>query len=189
MRGEKFKNRCGTAFCKGSPPLARGKASSRSLMISRPGITPRLRGEKLFAVPIDAAASDHPPLTRGKVTMTVPCRATIRITPACAGKSVTAKVNSEIGEDHPRLRGEKFAGMDLVSRAVGSPPLARGKANWNGKEDGGIRITPACAGKSQAIRQKLCRHWDHPRLRGERLPFSSAGRILVGSPPLARGKD
>ena len=51
-----------------------------------------------------------------------------------------------------------------------------------------VRITPACAGKSEYGLQKARPSWDHPRVRGEKqiLPPSSARRS--GSPPRARGK-
>ena len=50
------------------------------------------------------------------------------------------------------------------------------------------RITPACAGKSEAVKKEYPSEEDHPRLRGEKafgLGFILGG---FGSPPLARGK-
>ena len=49
------------------------------------------------------------------------------------------------------------------------------------------RITPACAGISQA---GLCRRgvdWDHPRVRGDKIRFWFRERETMGSPPRARG--
>ena len=52
----------------------------------------------------------------------------------------------------------------------------------------GLRITPACAGKTTS-------HWfiyfltkDHPRMCGENLALPAGKRTIVGSPPHVRGK-
>ena len=54
--------------------------------------------------------------------------------------------------------------------------------------DSQMRITPACAGKSEFSRYRSGQYEDHPRVRGEK-----SGTYLVpggglGSPPRARGK-
>ena len=53
----------------------------------------------------------------------------------------------------------------------------------------GVRITPACAGKT--FNYKIWAHsrQDHPRLRGENLHILCTFTKLIGSPPLARGKQ
>ena len=51
--------------------------------------------------------------------------------------------------DHPRLRGEYLVGNYIVSRLIGSPPLARGVLT--------------------DIDFSIIEEWDHPRLRGEYL--------------------
>ena len=50
----------------------------------------------------------------------------------------------------------------------GSPPLARGKDEFNKVEDMELGITPACAGKRAKFVFGEVRLWDHPRLRGEK---------------------
>ena len=71
-----------------------------------------------------------------------------RITPACAGKSPKSTAKSLATTDHPRLCGEKQ--LKLLKKRVikGSPPLVRGKEGGLKITAGSIRITPACAGKS-----------------------------------------
>ena len=71
---------------------------------------------------------------------------------------------------------------------TGSPPLARGKVKLKQLADSGIRITPACAGKSVTARHLLSICRDHPRLRGEKGTFVEKSVYFLGSPPLARGK-
>ena len=71
---------------------------------------------------------------------------------------------------------------------IGSPPLARGKAELDGAFAVDIGITPACAGKSIHTGHLRERIKDHPRLRGEKLDCKVGVECEGGSPPLARGK-
>ena len=52
----------------------------------------------------------------------------------------------------------------------------------------GRRITPAYAGKSLIAVGVFNLHWDHPRLRGEKLAIGYFLSSWLGSPPLTRGK-
>ena len=111
-----------------------------------------------------------------------------RITPAYAGKS-RPKINP-FGQkrDHPRVCGEKCCESCPEVSIWGSPPRVRGKvfpgqlgllSGW---------ITPACAGKSgHAINPNVCGQ-DHPRVCGEKSPFSLFRPPHLGSPPRMRGK-
>ncbi len=90
--------------------------------------------------------------------------------------------------DHPRLRGEKQFRRSLQNQAVGSSPLARGKAPELDKHGHEIGIIPACAGKSPPRSFKFLKHKDHPRLRGEKVKYILFYSLCLGSSPLARGK-
>ena len=70
----------------------------------------------------------------------------------------------------------------------GSPPLTRGKGRIILRNIIVRRITPAYAGKSEALRGFVAGYKDHPRLRGEKQNYQGAFRQLEGSPPLTRGK-
>ena len=90
--------------------------------------------------------------------------------------------------DHPRLRGEKAVCAVLHLYSWGSPPLTRGKDSdtpQGGLENG---ITPAYAGKSHDQKKWYADGRDHPRLRGEKVFFAVVLQLLIGSPPLTRGK-
>ena len=65
----------------------------------------------------------------------------------------------------------------------------RGKGVTIGKLCEHIRITPACAGKSDLIACCYPVPWDHPRVCGEKLVNSAIPTALWGSPPRVRGKD
>ena len=65
----------------------------------------------------------------------------------------------------------------------------RGKGFVVGFLLGGVRITPAYAGKSQPVQAAERAAWDHPRLCGEKLPHHVHQDPVIGSPPPMRGKD
>ena len=90
--------------------------------------------------------------------------------------------------DHPRLRGEKHPKGRGISAREGSPPLTRGKGEHLITLSGQARITPAYAGKRNSPSPKGRGRWDHPRLRGEKVPHKSPSEKFAGSPPLTRGK-
>ena len=52
-----------------------------------------------------------------------------------------------------------------------------------------IRITPACAGKSNLISLFSLPNQDHPRMCGEKFNIKSKGGVIIGSPPHVRGKE
>ena len=65
----------------------------------------------------------------------------------------------------------------------------RGKALENGGGSLDVRITPACAGKRQALAKALSRSRDHPRMCGEKESARPARPAAWGSPPHVRGKE
>ena len=65
----------------------------------------------------------------------------------------------------------------------------RGKAINECPPDGGIRITPACAGKSEKKVPFLPPYQDHPRVCGEKEAVTKRLEMREGSPPRVRGKD
>ena len=69
---------------------------------------------------------------------------------------------------------------------MGSPPLARERLRQSIVSLGGVRITPARAGKTD--QQALgCLHVrDHPRSRGKDIDLLQKDAGELGSPPLAR---
>ena len=50
------------------------------------------------------------------------------------------------------------------------------------------RITPAYAGKSTPVQERVPKRQDHPRLCGEKVPVTCPTLIVSGSPPPMRGK-
>ena len=125
---------------------------------------------------------------RGKVGCVSGIQTGSRITPACAGKSKVFDLFYRIGEDHPRVCGEKFFTLCGVFFDLGSPPRVRGKVHSNHQEGRALRITPACAGKSNRHNQMSQFPEDHPRVCGEKLSFESRVFELFRITPACAGK-
>ena len=146
-----------------------------------------MRGEYLFSNPLTLTFLGSPPLARGILNFHNPYVSSPRITPACAGNTMEEFYKQNMTEDHPRLRGEYKPKFKIFKCSRGSPPLARGiQGITRGKQHRG-RITPACAGNTHSLSLSIRSSKDHPRLRGEYHQLFSQIRILIGSPPLARG--
>ena len=208
VRG-KGRNRAVAEARNGITPACAGKRSR--LPCSRPvrWDHPRVCGEKLPCPRDLRGGLGSPPRVRGKgCPAAFSCRSR-RITPACAGKRGHGPVRRRAREDHPRVCGEKLrAALEQSARdrdhprvcgeklhfpptappSRGSPPRVRGKELLIPDVMLGLRITPACAGKSRrhCLGRRVPR--DHPRVCGEKrydLPRSAWER---GSPPRVRGK-
>ena len=125
---------------------------------------------------------------RGKDGVNDSAQAVTGITPACAGKRDKAGLPFAPVRDHPRVCGEKTSASSLFNTAAGSPPRVRGKelrVETCFSHDG---ITPAYAGKRVSRSRAKTGEWDHPRVCGEKTPFSENSFTKSGSPPRMRGK-
>ena len=125
---------------------------------------------------------------RGKVSDDAACDHYARITPAHAGKSRSGAGRGDQRQDHPRTCGEKGAPGNAEGHITGSPPHMRGKGKQQRTASGYPRITPAHAGKRQAVPGVVPVHWDHPRTCGEKLGDFDTETGEMGSPPHMRGK-
>ena len=167
MRGKDFKSTVDLFYCR---------------------ITPAYAGKRKISWILFAYNLGSPPPMRGKALKTMPKQRHCRITPAYAGKSAGYQSGRCGNQDHPRLCGEKYHMPLRVSPRAGSPPPMRGKGHNRKAEKGGLRITPAYAGKSCRNRGTDCNIWDHPRLCGEKQAKHGKKIINPGSPPPMRGK-
>ena len=135
---------------------------------------PRVCGEKFRSSYLPEFRMGSPPRMRGKGPCTGARPWADGITPAYAGKRERRSPKPEAGGDHPRVCGEKRAAFVFSSALVGSPPRMRGKVMlchclppWAG-------ITPAYAGKSDAVPLSPALGGDHPRVCGEKRSFLSS---------------
>ena len=113
----------------------------------------------------------------------------LRITPACAGKTSFSSRISIMFWDHPRMRGEDARSIPSRMPDGGSPPHARGRRKSGSQKLDIVRITPACAGKTEIWAEDGRSYRDHPRMRGEDHSSAGAQGIAQGSPPHARGRQ
>ena len=208
MCGEKSCNNELFSTIAGSPPRVRGKVNELTFVFNQVGITPACAGKSRQSPPRRACPRDHPrvcgekfealsddedlpgspPRVRGKAGDRIEVDSREGITPACAGKRSREQSICRWPEDHPRVCGEKPLFLDKLPHDEGSPPRVRGKAKIKRPEGEKMRITPACAGKSDGGCNANVVARDHPRVCGEknRDIHRSTGR--GGSPPRVRGK-
>ena len=152
----------------GITPACAGKSGFRKLTSAEAGDHPRVCGEKSAASIWAICARGSPPRMRGKDPRFIDDDTAGGITPACAGKRPVSPIWWTPCQDHPRVCGEKsFHSLD-ESALPGSPPRVRGKASFFGIFCPGVRITPACAGKSLTQSLLLYFTQDHPRVCGEK---------------------
>ena len=151
----------------GSSPLTRGAPHPRSQEKANGRIIPAYAGSTKSARASRAVASGSFPLTRGA--------------------RISCRLPSRTKRDHPRLRGEHLISLTWSVNGAGSSPLTRGAPSQVTAATGLSRIIPAYAGSTKGETSKFPPIWDHPRLRGEHVSFSSTSRQERGSSPLTRG--
>ena len=118
-------------------------------MTNLQGITPACAGKTKEIRVRDPHGVGSPPHARGRPLGDVAQRAYARITPACAGKTLAERTIALTIEDHPRMRGEDWFMRFAICPGDGSPPHARGRPPIFRQEHATLRITPACAGKTE----------------------------------------
>ena len=193
MRGEDVFAPFFPPFERGSPPHARGRPTTDMRVLQRAGITPacagktvpekrpqvhlpdhpRMRGEDTRCASCPFSSLGSPPHARGRRRSCQRGFGRCGITPACAGKTNYDEHILRKDTDHPRMRGEDTLPTLFSTTSSGSPPHARGRLNEIASSVREVRITPACAGKTQRFRFVAGASVDHPRMRGEdsRIPF------------------
>ena len=85
------------------------------------------------------------------------------------------------------MRGEHAVSRVTMQSDWGSSPHARGAHAMPPSQVDGGGIIPACAGSTKTSFASVSSGWDHPRMRGEHLPFLSFRQSSQGSSPHARG--
>ena len=208
MSREKLRKHSSITRAKGSPPHMRGKGECANWLLSLVRITPAHAGKSFSAFNDPDLSEDHPrtcgekqtpsrfpdadggspPHMRGKGKSGSRYPARRRITPAHAGKRCDAADNHADGGDHPRTCGEKTWRWLVCRFRRGSPPHMRGKEMANNIEKVDLRITPAHAGKSGQVQNRLSLRRDHPRTCGEKPARYGHSTANLGSPPHMRGK-
>ena len=110
-----------------------------------------------------------------------------RIIPAYAGSTKQWWSNSPMSKDHPRVCGEHDTLRGFQDVNVGSSPRMRGALFSTFLNTVTDRIIPAYAGSTYPRFLECCRRWDHPRVCGEHISWSSLMNSAMGSSPRMRG--
>ena len=191
----------------GSPPRVRGTVCWKRRTPRTLRITPACAGNSMLEKKDTTYAKDHPrvcgeqgsplhslppgmgspPRVRGTDARPVTGLRDTGITPACAGNSQVPSQPPSPHEDHPRVCGEQTPDRSPVCGIPGSPPRVRGPVSVPPVYQKGGRITPACAGNSDASIAYDGGLEDHPRVCGEQLASKLLMVLFKGSPPRVRG--
>ena len=116
------------------------------------GITPACAGKTLgLGTPLAFRWDHPPPRVRGKLNHREAGEPCAGITPAYAGKTNSSQFCHPIHWDHPRVCGKTLFSKRSCGGHVGSPPRVREKRVPTIEGTAGVRITPACAGKTAML--------------------------------------
>ena len=171
----------------GSPPRVRERLGHASALCVTRGITPACAGKTLFQPLSVGTWGDHPrvcgkdlnvrlklgrpsgspPRVRERRHIAILADAFSRITPACAGKTCSTLVSGFPSRDHPRVCGKDMSDTPGVTIPGGSPPRVRERRLDAVEKARRLRITPACAGKTQTVHVLSQKYPDHPRVCGK----------------------
>ena len=78
-----------------------------------------------------------------------------RLIPACAGKTLHGDGQTYLQWAHPRVCGENAPLHCFRLYLWGSSPRVRGKPEFKRHEFAGVRLIPACAGKTRTTKNDL----------------------------------
>ena len=84
--------------------------------------------------------------------------------------------------------GKNMASNKGMLTGLGSLPRVREKQSSSPNHYDNLRITPACAGKTDLSVSVLYRAWDHSRVCGKNNSFFKLSKRLAGSLPRVREK-
>ena len=128
------------------------------------------------------------PRVRGELHQRRPEHRLVRIIPACAGRT-SARTGCPLRwPDHPRVCGANFSQSFWTLLATGSSPRVRGERLPMDTMRPGIRIIPACAGRTQTSAADMVSPPDHPRVCGANMVLGSYSKTTAGSSPRVRGE-
>ena len=169
-------------------PACAGKGKRSAVSRPRTPGHPRLRGEGGPGTHQVVLTGGSSPPARGRVIGNGAREEDARVIPACAGKGPEGRWGRHGSAGHPRLRGEGYRDQACTRQPNGSSPPARGRVHSVGSGEASDRVIPACAGKGEALKDRIKRPAGHPRLRGEGKPSIRPRHRAAGSSPPARGR-
>ena len=153
---------------------------------SRCGSSPRVRGTHSTAGKILPGRRFIPACAGNALGIQVPV-ACGRFIPACAGNAAWRQCTAYNAAVHPRVCGERYLTNSTNTQQRGSSPRVRGTRARGQPGQLPARFIPACAGNAAADAGIKFDMTVHPRVCGERLPFTKSRMADGGSSPRVRG--
>ena len=172
----------------GNTPACAGKSHASATHSTDPQKYPRVRGEEPPWERDGAAGLEIPPRARGRALPGVSRSRIAGNTPACAGKSTPPAKTGQHPRKYPRVRGEEEIPKGGTLSYMEIPPRARGRAGSDQGHQARRGNTPACAGKSALILDRMPTPRKYPRVRGEEQPAPWTLDTMPEIPPRARGR-
>ena len=186
MRGTQY-SLVHDVFSLGIIPAYAGNTRNPNPRKRPPRDHPRVCGEHLPPVIMDAKRRGSSPRMRGTLTCGILLLLMMGIIPAYAGNTRIVSFRFRKIWDHPRVCGEHSSSLSFFSVVEGSSPRMRGTRHVGGESwsDGGI--IPAYAGNTFPRRAPRPSRRDHPRVCGEHTRILKTPVNNVGSSPRMRG--
>ena len=129
-------------------PACAGKTQGASRLAATPWAHPRVCGENGTRCEDTERTQGSSPRVRGKRSASHAETVIPGLIPACAGKTNTIQFVDSGNAAHPRVCGENAATVFPTLGGGGSSPRVRGKLNMLTALINGLRLIPACAGKT-----------------------------------------
>ena len=169
-------------------PACAGKTLCDVILPCRSRAHPRVCGENSIPMECRFTVQGSSPRVRGKLVREARRRVAAGLIPACAGKTHSPSTPMCSTTAHPRVCGENPMAAARPILAPGSSPRVRGKHRSTKETSGGVRLIPACAGKTSRASASLVLSRAHPRVCGENTRIKGQRLGLSGSSPRVRGK-
>ena len=168
-------------------PACAGNIDENSNRNLSGSVHPRVCGEHSSTRPLMASTPGSSPRVRGTCYQAERAVAVGRFIPACAGNMPVSKAITQLLSVHPRVCGEHHGRVLLAIGFTGSSPRVRGTSATSGSARRRGRFIPACAGN---IHRGFCTPTTtpvHPRVCGEHLAATLLQSLVTGSSPRVRG--
>ena len=187
IRGEHRGGASGTDDIPGSSPHTRGAHSGWPEGSRTPGIIPAYAGSTERGHGDVNRAWDHPRI-RGEHGIPK-IRATLIVgsSPHTRGAQPSRSRLWTWSRIIPAYAGSTRLPRSMATSRTGSSPHTRGALGSGSVVDPRMRIIPAYAGSTRSTSTAPETSADHPRIRGEHVPWPDADCATVGSSPHTRG--
>ena len=154
-------------FSAGITPACAGRTTHALVYLEHRRDHPRVCGKDTISRISQNLTAGSPPLSREGRQIISRVRILRRITPACAGRTSLKSPYNAQPQDHPRMCGKDRLHTRVIRFILGSPPHVREGRLARREEMLGIRITPACAGRTHNPLKVSLQRQDHPRVCGK----------------------